>query len=489
MQKIYLSIDLGASSGRILMGTTNQNNMDTKEIYRFKNTLVQKGQYLCWNLEHIKKELLLGLRKASTYGNIESIGVDSWGVDFILKDKNQKQLMPSVSYRDHRTDGILDVFYQKENISKKTMYNKTGIQFLPFNSIYQLYSILQNYPEILPQIASFSMIADEINYFLSGIHAVEYTNASTTQMINMETKKWDSDILEILQLKEEQFSPLINPGCVLGTITDYIAKETGLNKSTKIITVASHDTASAIAAIDSTKGAYLSSGTWSIIGIESLTPIINDFTFDFSFSHEAGIDNTYRILKNIMGLWVISRIHDDSKDKRDIKEIAVLFTPNTPVLKYIDINNSCFANPTNMLHAIDSYLKKTDQSPVQNHNEYYQIIYQNLALSYAYYLDKIKQINSLEYLHIFGGGSLNNYLNQITANYSQTTVYAGPVEASCLGNFLVQMTALGEFSNISEARKWLATCLKFQKFEPQTINKDEIIQYNNTIQKYKELII
>lgn len=462
MMNSFVCIDLGATSGRVNLMSVDiaEGVVQKNELHRFSNSIQWKGGYQSWDLDYIKNEILQGLKKAAAHNPI-SIGVDSWGVDIVLKDKFGQFLMPAVCYRDTRTQGISEIFVENTGISQKDIYQKTGIQFLPFNTLYQLYSIRLKNPEILQKCSSILMIADEINYFLSGISAIEYCNASTTQMININTHTWDEDLLQGLGLKKEQFAPLIKEGSILGTLSPEIAVITGLSPNIKIIASASHDTAAAVASVDTSGGAYLSSGTWSLLGIESQSAHITPWAMEELFSHEAGIDSSYRILKNIMGLWMISSIHKNGSLDQIIQEIQGL-----PFCgKFLDVNHSIFLNPTNMRETVDTYLLKTGQGKLQEELSYYQVIYQNLALSYAYYLDKLQAITNPRYLHIFGGGSQNNYLNRLTANFCGIPVKAGPAEASSYGNLLTQMKGLGFFKSYTEARHFLAQSLNYQIFE------------------------
>ncbi|MGL5956132.1 MAG: rhamnulokinase [Brevinema sp.] len=475
----FISIDLGASSGRVILYKVDihEQILEERILHRFQHDMCHDGSYLYWDMDSIKQEIIIGLRFAAEY-NVESIGIDSWGVDIVLTDKDGKYLIPAVAYRDHRTDGTIDQFILETGLTHQEIYQKTGIQFLQFNTLYQLYSIKKTNPEILKQTKQIRMISDEINYFLTGCSRIEYTNASTTQMLNIHTRTWDKDLCQAVGISPEQFSPFIYPGECLGSILPEIVIRTGLSPDVRVVAVASHDTASAVASISSDGGAYLSSGTWSLIGIERHTPVINDFTLMESISHEAGINNTYRILKNIMGMWLISEIQKDSQDKRSFLEILQKSQEEIQAQRFIDPNHRMFLNPQSMIKAIDNYLSQTGQKPLSNINQYYAVIFQNLALSYAYYLDLLLTIQPISYLHIIGGGSQNDLINQLTANYSGKTILAGPSEASSLGNVLAQMLYL--FPDIKHAREFLASCLQYKYYHS--------IHDPNTLQEYINFI-
>ncbi|MGL5722589.1 MAG: rhamnulokinase [Brevinema sp.] len=484
----FVCIDLGASSGRVIIYEVDikQEQINEIELHRFCHNIGKNNKYLVWDLDLIKKEILVGLTLAAPYNPI-SIGVDSWGVDIILKDDKGESLLPPISYRDGRTDGLLEKFINESSLPKKDIYQKTGIQFLPFNTLYQLYSVSLEHPDVLKKARNILMISDEINHFLTGISRIEYTGASTTQMINLKTQTWDDDLLRALKMNPNQFAPLAFSGSVLGNISSEIARQTGLPEKTHVVNVAGHDTASAIAAVDTktSQGAYLSSGTWSLIGIESTSPHINNFTFEESFSHEAGVESTYRVLKNIMGLWVISRIKQDTKNNDSFENIISRIEKKAHLNVFIDLNNDIFLNPPNMIQSIDQYLQRTGQKPLKEIDDYFQSVYENLALSYSFYLEKLTQLQPINYLHIFGGGSKNHYLNQMTSNFSQKPVLAGPSEASALGNMLMQLVGLDLMPSVSEARAFLSKCLRYKQFTPKETPSTLMDGYKEHLNKCK----
>lgn len=464
----HVAIDIGASSGRLVLGELLKNNQLTiKEIFRFENGYVNNEGTLCWDIDRILHEILKGLEavKAAGYDQC-TVGIDTWAVDYVLLGKDGNRLKEVVSYRDHRTDHTLSKVMQ--HFTKEQIYEKTGIQFLPFNTFYQLFeedlSVIQQTDKII-------MVPDYLNYRLTGKAVMEKTNASTTQLLNIETRLFDPELLDLIGIRKEQFAELISPGKKLGELKKEWFPEFNLPDCT-IITVASHDTASAVAGTPGTGSdwAYLSSGTWSLLGMEVSAPVINEEALKLNYTNEWGAFDTFRFLKNITGMWIVQEMRKQLPKTFSYSDLVLKAQKMKTFQQFINFNEDRFLNPANMITEIQNYCKETNQPIPKSVGELACCIYSNLAVIYAIALKELENITNkqINRLHIVGGGTHNKLLNQMTADLSSKTVYAGPTEATAIGNILIQMISTGVISNLEQGREIVRRSFQTKPFIPKS---------------------
>lgn len=470
--KIYLAVDLGAGSGRVLAGEFDGTRIELHELNRFENTPIQLPSGWHWNITHLHQNILNGLKIASeTYGSaVVSLGIDTWGVDYGLLDKDGRLLGIPYQYRDNRTDGMIE--RANELVGNKTIYQSTGIQFMFFNSLYQLLSEVERRNPIIDVAEDLLFTPDLLGYWLTGNKTQERTIASTSQLYNPSTHNWDYDLIEKLGLPVRLFKKISDPGSRLGKLSKHIAEYTGL-ENVNVITVAGHDTASAVAAVpgQSSTPAYLSSGTWSLMGLELPSPIINDHSFEDSFTNEIGLNGKVRFLKNICGLWLIqeSKQHWQSIGE-DIPygKMASLAKSETPFRSFINPDDTSFAESGQMPIKIQDYCRQTNQPIPESKGQIIRCIYESLALRYAEVWEKMLKYTNTppKTLHIVGGGCQDKLLNQFTGNAIGENVAACPVEATGLGNILAQMLSDGSIANLSEGRKIILNSSLVENYEP-----------------------
>lgn len=467
MQKCHLAVDIGASSGRVMAGFLANEKLQLKEIYRFDNHMVERNGHLCWDIEHLFQSIKLGIKQTiAQQFSPRSLAIDTWAVDFVLLDEKDQLLTDPIAYRDHRTDGMMESVFQ--TVNKEELYERTGIQFQKFNTIYQLQAWKEQKPEVLQQAKTFLMIPDYLHYLLTGKKVNEYTNATSTQLINSETKDWDLDLLKKLEFPKEMFQQILLPKSTLGTLKSELVEEFGVDFD--IVLPATHDTGSAVIAVPEQKETiYLSSGTWSLIGIESTVPIATKQALGFNFTNEGGIDYRYRFLKNIMGLWMIQevkRILDDQYSFSDFVELAKEASDFTSV---VDVNDERFLSPENMIDAIQAYCKEKGQQIPSTPGEIAQTIFLSLAIGYRKAIEQIEQVTGriFDKVNMIGGGCQNTWLNQLLADHANRTVYAGPIEATAIGNIVVQMLQAKEIQSLAEARQLINHSFDIQIFEPK----------------------
>ncbi|MCR6109494.1 rhamnulokinase [Bacillus sp. A301a_S52] len=463
-----IAVDIGASSGRIIKGYLEKNQLKLDEIYRFENKIVQKGDYVCWKIDTLFEEIITGLQLcAKGKEELTSIGIDTWAVDFVLLDKNDQLLTDAVAYRDPRTDGMMeDVF---EIISKERLYLETGIQFQKFNTIYQLYYLKKIYPDLLQKATSFLMIPDYLNFLLTGVKANEYTNATTTQLVNAFTKKWDTDLIEKLGINPEMFHEILPPKTKLGQLKEEVVEEVGFNLD--VILPATHDTGSAVVSVPEVSDTiYISSGTWSLIGVENTFPICVTKALDDNFTNEGGIDYRYRFLKNIMGLWMIQEVKRQYNDQYSFAELVALAHEAHPFQSIVNVDDDRFLKPENMIEEIKKYCAETGQVAPSTPGEVAKCVFGSLADSYQKAINQIEEIYEKEFhtINVIGGGSLNEMLNQLIADTTGKEVLAGPVEATAIGNIVVQMMANGELEGIEQARNLVKNSFGIKKYKAGT---------------------
>ena len=486
-KEYFFAVDLGATSGRTIIGTLEGSKFNLEELTRFNNNLIEIGGHFYWDIYALYNEIINGLKIVHQRNiPIKSIGIDTWGCDFVYIGKDGAILRNPLAYRDPHTFGVMEKYFDQE-ISKEQVYDKTGIQFMNFNSLFQLYAMRQAGNTALENAEKILFIPDALSYMLTGNAVCEYTVASTSQILNPNTKDLDEDLIKSLGLKREQFGPMINPGEQIGVLTEEIQKMTGLG-AIPVIAVAGHDTASAVAAVPAKdeKFAYLSSGTWSLMGIESKEPIINENSFDKNFTNEGGIEGTTRFLKNICGMWIYERCRKEWPEVSGMGHQQILSEAMQaePFKSLINPDDKIFANPNSMVEAIQTYCKEHNEPVPVGYAAITRCIFESLALRYRQIFSWLKEFADFDIntLHIIGGGSLNQYLNQFTANSLGVKVLAGPQEGTAIGNIMLQAKAAGDVKDIWEMRRFIAFSLELKEFMPQ----DQEV-WNQAYHKYLEI--
>lgn len=452
MGKYYLAVDIGASSGRHMLASMVDGKMQLEEVYRFWNGMDDKDGTLCWDTRRLFEEIKNGLKKCKELGKIPvSMGVDTWGVDYVLLDANDNILGDTVGYRDGRTNGMDEKVY--ETISLEDLYARTGIQKAIFNTIYQLMAVKQSHPEYLEQAESILMIPDYFHFLLTGVKKNEYTEATTGQLIDPKTNDWDYELIDMLGYNSKMFRPVSMPGTVVGNFMKEIQEEVGFDCT--VVLPATHDTGSAVLAVPSNNDdvLYISSGTWSLMGIERMEADCSMESMKANFTNEGGYDHRYRYLKNIMGLWMIQNVKKELDDKYSFAELCDMASKET-ISSIVDCNDDCFLAPKNMTEAVQKFCEDTNQQVPRTPGEVSAVIYNSLAKCYGDTVEEIEGITGKHYdtIYVVGGGSNAVYLNQLTAKYTGRRVSAGPGEATAIGNVMVQMLHDGTFESLAQAR-------------------------------------
>lgn len=472
MTKYYLAIDIGASSGRHILAHMDGHKMVLEEIYRFSNGMEKKDGSLLWDTEKLFREILTGMRKCSELGKIPvSTGIDTWAVDYVLLDRHDRILGRTYGYRDKRTEGMDLAVYA--SVPEKELYSRTGIQKQMFNSIYQLMAEKKSNSGHLREAETFLMLPDYFHFLLTGKKVSEYTNATSTQLVKIKTCEWDRDLIRTLGYPEKIFLPLSMPGTEAGELTPEIQKQVGFN--CKVVLPATHDTASAVAAVPSlcSDTLYISSGTWSLMGVETEEPICTDESRELNFTNEGGYDLRYRFLKNIMGLWMIQSVRHEMGDACSFAELCEMAEQEKEFPSRVDVNDPMFMAPENMQDAIRNYCRIHHEIIPETAGEIAAVIYQSLSDSYAETIGDIERIMNRSYgeIHIVGGGANADYLNYLTAYKSGKKVSAGPTEATAIGNLAVQMIAGGDFESLAEARKCIRNSFEIKEYNIQRREK------------------
>lgn len=489
-KRYFLGFDIGASSGRAMLGILEDEKLELVEIHRFVNQMQRINGHYFWNIFSLFNELKIGLKKCVKEHGIqpESIGVDTWGVDFVHLSKEGLILSLPFAYRDSRTNTSMDDLFQI--IPQEEVYAQTGIQFMQFNSLFQLFSMVKDQSSLLEITDSILFMPDALNYLFSGVKKSEFSISSTSQMIVPGTCTWNTSLLDKAGIPTHILNEIILPGTILGNIQPEVAEETG-SKSVPVIAVAGHDTGSAIVSVPSALNnfAYISSGTWSLMGIESKQPIVSAQTQQLNFTNEGGVDGTTRFLKNIMGMWLIQevqRIWEGEGAKYSWTEMVGLARKSEPFKFLINPDDPMFLNPRDMVQAVRDFCYQTAQGTPQNHGETIRCIYDSLALKYRYTLDQIGDVTDqvIEVIHIIGGGANNHFLNQLTADATGLPVIAGPTEATAIGNILIQAKALGYVGSLSEIRQIIANSFDLVHFIPS----DEL-DWDEAYDKYLQIIL
>ncbi len=461
-EPVHLAIDLGASGGRVIAGSVVAGKLQLDTAHRFANGPVRLRKSLVWDEVGLWQHILAGLSTASgQYPSVASIGVDTWGVDYVLLDRHDVPLGPSFSHRDDRTHGMFEAAFRL--VPRADIFAATGVQFMEINTAYQLLSQSLSSAPSLVNADAFLMMGDFFHWLLTGKRTIEVTNASTTQLLDPFTGNWSLELIERLGLPARIFRPTVEPGCNLGSLDDAVAMTTGLH-DVPVIVPATHDTASAVIAVPANNFApqnpdwcYISSGTWSLMGCELPRPIINDSVSRLNFTNERGVLGSTRLLKNIGGLWIFQQIRA-ALQRRDISvswdTMVRAAETSSPHSLLINPDDPAFVAPVDMITAIELYADQTGQPRPADHAVLYRAALEGLALRYRSCLRSLEAIvgNSINIIHVVGGGALNALLCQMTADACNRTVVAGPVEATATGNVLMQMIGTGRLSNIDEAR-------------------------------------
>ena len=466
MEKYYLAIDIGASSGRHMLVSMKDGRMQLEEVYRFPNGMDNKNGTLCWDVERLFTEIKNGLKKCKEIGKIPvSMGIDTWGVDYVLLDKDNKILGDTVGYRDSRTEGMDEKVY--ETISQNDLYARTGIQKQIFNTVYQLMAVKESHPEYLEQAESILMIPDYFHFLLTGVKKNEYTNATTGQLISPKTNDWDYELIDMLGYNSRMFQPVSMPGTVVGEFTKEVQDEVGFNCT--VVLPATHDTGSAVLAVPTNDddAVYISSGTWSLMGIERKEADCSMESMKANFTNEGGYDHRFRYLKNIMGLWMIQSVKKEFTEDLSFAEICEMASKET-ISSIVDCNDDCFLAPESMIEAVQKFCRDTNQQVPETVGEISSVIYNSLAKCYGDTVEEIENITGKNYstIYVVGGGSNAGYLNELTAKYTGRKVSAGPSEATAIGNIIVQLLHDGVFADLPEARNCVKESFDVKMYEP-----------------------
>jgi rhamnulokinase len=480
----FLAFDLGAESGRAILGRFQSGMLDVSEIYRFPNEPVRIQGSLHWDILRLWLEIKKSLESPSL-PKLDSVGIDTWGVDFALLGERGNLIENPYHYRDARTDGIMDAVFAltpRENI-----YDITGIQFLPFNTLYQLYAASISTPRLIKAADALVTIPDLLNYWLSGNLVSEYTNATTTQFVDAQTRTWAHNLLYELDLPSRLLRPIVNPGTIIGELRDAASSAFA---GTPVVAPACHDTGSAVAAIASSgKTAFLSSGTWSLLGAEIPAPVITPRARDLNFTNEGGVCGTIRLLRNIGGLWLLQSCRRcwsaNGQDFSYEELMDAAANEKHGFVSLFDPDYEDFLNPENMLSAIADYCRRTGQPAPSGPPAYTRAILESLAFKYRYVLDSLEELTGIRFeeVRIMGGGSKNRLLNQFTADATGRTVVAGPAEATALGNIAMQMLATGAVASLTEARQVIDRSFPVERFEP--LDPD---RWNSQYRRFKDYV-
>ncbi len=468
--KRILAIDLGASSGRGIIATLDNGKINLKEIHRFPNNGVWVGKAFMWDVLHLLDEIKQAIVIANNDTGFDLIGIDTWGVDFGLLDENGELISNPIHYRDERNDiGAKEAF---EKLSADEIYKRTGIQILNFNTLYQLFYMTKHRKHNIDNAKTFLFMPDLLNYFLTGVAKNEYTIASTSQMLNPETRNWDYELLNELGIKTDMLCDIVMPGETIGELSDAVCEELKVNKA-KVIAVGSHDTASAVVSVPSEEKdfVYVSCGTWSLFGTELDSPVICKEGYESSYTNEGGCENKIRYLTNIMGLWLIQESRRSwKKQGNDLSfaDLERMAKESKPFKCFIDPDYPEFGKPGDIPKRIYEYCKKTNQEAPETIGETVRCIYESLALKYRYSLINLEKITNKKFskIHIVGGGTKDPFLCALTADSCNVGVTAGPIEATALGNIAMCLINAGEIKDVAEARRVIKNSFPIKEYEP-----------------------
>lgn len=492
-EPIFLAVDLGASSGRVVAGHFSGNRIALEELYRFENGAVSIPGGLYWNALGLWKNIREGLRAAAgRYGQrIRSLGIDTWGVDFALLGRDDVLLENPHSYRDARTRGMME--RACASLSRQRIFAQTGVQFLPFNTLYQLLAMKTSHSPVLEMAESFLMMPDLFHWFLTGVKANEFTNATTTQFLDPTTRAWADDLLKTVHLPRRILGEIVHPGTRLGKVAPHIASELGLC-GVEVVLPGTHDTASAVLAVPSNAATsaspnwcYLSSGTWSLLGAEVPQPVLTDRCLELGFTNEGGVGNTVRLLKNITGLWLLQecrRAWRESGRDHSWDDLNRLASAAPELLSLVNPDAEAFQSPCDMPQAIREFCRQTSQIVPRNEGAVIRCAIDSLALRYRQVLTSLEQLtnSTMEVIHVVGGGSQNQQLCQATADACARRVLAGPVEATALGNVMVQALAMGEVGSIAQAREVIRHSFPLVEYLPRNVSA-----WNESVERFERI--
>lgn len=475
-EQIYLAIDLGAESGRVMAGLFDGQQIRIEELHRFPNGPVHLAETMRWDLLRLWSEIQSGLAKAAArFGqNITSVGVDTWGVDFVLLSRTGEMLGQPYHYRDRRTQGIMEQVFRK--VPRAEVFSQTGLQFMEINSLYQYVAMTQANGPLVEQADRFLMIPDFFHWLLSGSRVVEFTNATTSQMFHPVDRTWSFDLLRKLGVPTAPFGDVVDPGTTLGRLRDDVARRTGLSRL-NVVAPATHDTGAAVAAVPTentgrANWAYISSGTWSLMGLELPHAVLSQRALELNVTNEGGIDGTYRLLKNIMGLWLVQecrRSFERNGTPYDYGLLAQVARDARPFRAFVDPDDAAFLAPQDMPEAIREWCRRTNQEIPDSEGGIIRCALESLALKYRTVLKWLEELSGerVEVIHIVGGGTQNELLNQFTANATGVPVLTGPIEATALGNILVQARTAGAVGSLAEIRSVVRASSVMKRYEPQ----------------------
>ena len=483
-KRYFFAVDLGATSGRTIIGSMADGRLEQEEITRFPNNLIETGGHFYWDIYALYFEMIRGLKEVARRGiTLTSIGIDTWGVDFVFIGKDGAILRNPMAYRDPHTFGRMEDYLQNI-VPQREVYDITGIQFMNFNTLFQLYAMQQDGNVAMQMAEKVLFVPDALSWMLTGDAVCEYTIASTSQMLDPRTGELSEKLIESVGMKRSQFGRMVQPGTRIGVLTEEVQKMTGLG-AVPVIAVAGHDTGAAVAAVPAKNEqfAYLSSGTWSLMGIETKNAIINDRSYELNFTNEGGIEGTTRFLKNICGMWLYERCRKEFKDSTgeplsaNHQELQGAAMQVEAFRSIINPDDNAFANPSSMIEAIQTYCRETGQAVPETPAEICRCIFDSLALRYRQVFGWLKEMKNptenrreqgqgINVLHIIGGGSLNKYLNQFTADACDVEVLAGPQECTAIGNIMLQAKAMGLVKDIWEMRAIIANSVDMVAYHP-----------------------
>ena len=488
--KYFFAVDLGATSGRTILGTLNGTQLEQEELTRFPNNLIETGGHFYWDIYALYSEMIRGLKEVARRGiTLTSIGIDTWGVDFVFIGEDNAILRNPMAYRDPHTFGKMEEYFEKV-IDKKEVYGIAGIQFMNFNSLFQLYAMQQAGNSAYQHCKKILFLPDALSWMLTGEAVCEYTIASTSEMLDPRTGDLSEKLVKSVGLTREHFGRMVQPGTQIGVLTEEVQQITGLG-AVPVIAVAGHDTGSAVAAVPAKNEqfAYLSSGTWSLMGIETKQAIINERSYDLNFTNEGGVEGTTRFLKNICGMWLYERCRKEwPEEVRQLShpELQGSAMQVEAFRSIINPDDVLFANPPSMIEAIQQYCRQTGQPVPEQPSEICRCIFDSLALRYRQVFQWLKEFADfdLNVLHIIGGGSLNKYLNQFTADSLGVEVLAGPQECTAIGNIMMQAKAAGLVDDIWQMRRLIAASVEMVRYEPSA----DTALWDEGYKKYIEII-
>lgn len=484
MKNAFFAVDLGATSGRTIICSFSEKGLELEEINRFPNPLIEVGGHFYWDIYALYQSVIEGLKRVARKDiEITSIGIDTWGVDFVCVGRDGHLLRQPYSYRDPHTVGAPEALFQR--IPRSRVYGATGIQVMNFNSLFQLDTLRRNGDSALEAAANILFMPDALSYLLTGEMVTEYTIASTAQLVNAQTRRLEPELLEAVDLTEQHFGRFVFPGQRVGVLTEEVQRLTGLG-AVPVIAVAGHDTASAVAAVPALNRnfAYLSSGTWSLMGIETDAPVINKETEQLNFTNEGGVEGTIRLLKNICGMWLLERCRA-AWGETSYPELIAEAEAAEPFRSLINPDDPLFANPADMEKAIRTYCTDTRQPVPETRGQVVRCIFESLALRYRQVLENLRSLSPrpIETLHVIGGGSRNELLNRFTANAVGIPVVAGPSEATAIGNVMVQAMAAGQASDMAGMRRLVHRSVPLKTYQPQDTGNWDIayIHFKNIV--------